>query len=169
MIGQFERRDFRAASAATSSWCCRRSIEDPPDIAGSQLGTPTLLWGACGLGVEHFPNRAGEVLAGEGFLDQINTGIETALMHDGIARISGHVKNLQGRLKLPRFLRELAAVHAGHDDIGQKQTNILVIAQQMESTFGGCCFEHVISEGPERLDDVAANIGVILDDKDAFA
>src|SRR5580704_3197037 len=59
-------------------------------------------------GVKHPAHRHGELLIGERLLNEIDTGIETALMHDGVARISGHEQHLQSRMPLPRLLGELA-------------------------------------------------------------
>src|ERR1700734_1690884 len=90
-------------------------------------------------------------------------------MHNGIARISGHKHDLQRRLTLYRFIREFATVHTGHDNVGQQQFDGFGFVEQAERFVGSARGEHVITESAQRLDDIAAHVGLVLDDEDAFA
>ncbi len=48
-------------------------------------------------------------------------GIESALMDNGVAGITGHEQDLEVRLKLLGVRGELAAAGARHDDIGEEK------------------------------------------------
>ena len=90
-------------------------------------------------------------------------------MDDGVARISGHIEDLQQGLTLFCLVCKFAAVHAGHDYIGQKQMDGFVPLQQAQRMVAVGGFEDVVSERVQRFDDVAAHVGVVLDDQHAFA
>ena len=121
------------------------------------------------LSVEDSSNRRGELPAVEGLLNQFDARIQPALMDNGVARISRHEQDLQRRPTLAGFFRKLAAVHAGHDDIGQQETDRLVFVDQAKSILAAPGFEHVIAKPSERLHDIGAHIGIVLDDQNAFA
>jgi hypothetical protein len=54
-------------------------------------------------------------------LQQLHARIETALMRNGMARIAGHVENAKLRPQVLSATAEFAAVHAGHDHVGEQQ------------------------------------------------
>src|SRR5579863_2675257 len=119
-------------------------------------------------GVQYVANDGSQLLAGKGLLNQVYAGVETTLMNDGVAGVSGHVQNFQGGLMLFCFLREFSPVHPGQDHVGEKQVDAVGFAQLMQGVLGVRGFEYAVAKHPERLYDVAPNVGIILDDQDTL-
>src|ERR1700691_2975493 len=115
------------------------------------------------------PDRGCELLAAQRLLNELNAGVETTLMHDGVARISRHEHDLQSRLALSRLVCQLTAVHARHDDVGQNQIDRLVLFEQPKSPVAVRCFEDVVTKPAEGLDDISAYILIVLDGQNTFA
>src|ERR1700722_12062502 len=60
------------------------------------------------------------------FLQQVDTFVESSLVHHGVAGITGHIENLNvGGHPFRRF-RQLASIAFGHDDIGEDQIKVAV-------------------------------------------
>ena len=91
-------------------------------------------------------------------------------MDNGVARISRHVQNLQERphaaLASSASLRPFIP---GMTTSVRRSWTLLVRVQQTERIFGIGCFEDVVSERLECFHDVAAYVGIILDNEDAFS
>src|SRR5438874_4457507 len=62
------------------------------------------LIGSMRASVENVSDTIGEVALGHRLLDHFDTGIEAALMNDGIARIAGHEEHFQIRPQSERLV-----------------------------------------------------------------
>ena len=95
------------------------------------LGMPKLpLPFPIGLGsliVQNAPNLRSKIRIGEGLEDDLDAGIEAALMHDGVSRIPGRIEHLETWLPTHSLLRKLPTVHAaGKPHIRKKEVDFPV-------------------------------------------
>ena len=66
---------------------------------------------------------------GEWLHDQLDAGIEPAVMDDGVARVARREQDLELGAALARFVGELAAVERpGQTDIGEEQLDFALVA-----------------------------------------
>src|SRR5580704_4081001 len=122
----------------------------------------------CSGGTEYLPNPAGELGAGHRFLDHLDAGIETALMHYGVARISGHEQHLHVGVQNLELVGELAPVHSGQNDVGQQQIEFSLLDQR-ERLLGIVGLLNFVVKLAQRIDNIMSHVIVVLDDKNAFA
>ena len=105
-----------------------------------------------------------------GLAQQLDAGIEPAVVDDGILRIAGGVEDFQPRQDRLRAARQLAAADlAGDDHIGEEQIDDGAAMEQNQgpvAVFGG---DGVIAELGHHLHHRVAHLLVILDDEDALA
>src|SRR6266700_325983 len=82
---------------------------------------------------QHASYFARERVGGERLGEQIDVGIEPAVVDDGIARIAGHVEHLDGGAAAADFLGKLAPVHAaGQHHVGEQQIDILDLVEHAQ-------------------------------------
>ena len=120
-------------------------------------------------GVEQRPNPRGKLILGNWLLDQFDIGVEATLMDDGVARIASHKQNLEARPKDLCLPRKLPPVHAGQHHIRQQQINPRVpLLKEFERGSRIVSTKDSVIEVMKRLDQIGANILVVLDNKDRF-
>src|SRR5262245_25258453 len=91
-------------------------------------------------------------------------------MHDGIARISGYVQNLEVGSQGLRLTGELAAVHAGQHHITEQEIDAQVpLLQEVECRNRIGRPQDTVVEIAQGLDQIGANILVVLDDENGLA
>src|SRR6185312_10385621 len=101
--------------ACRSDFCSARRSEMPP---------PRL---------QHLLHLGAEARRGEGFHQELDAGIEPALMDDGIARIPRGEQHLDIRSAPPRLVGELAPIEpARQSDIGEEQRDFRLGIEQMQ-------------------------------------
>ena len=110
-----------------------------------------------------------QIAEGEGLLEQPNTRVQRAVAPDHIFCVTGHIENFRIGTNFRNSLRELAAVHARHYDVGEQEVNY---------SFMGHCnlqrhcairrLDHAIALLLQKLPGKIAKVGLILDHEDSF-
>ena len=92
-----------------------------------------------GLGIQHLADAVLQNGKAERFLEQVNTGIEGAIETNGILGITRHVEHADVREQSRDLHCQFAAIHAGHNDIGEQEVDhALVTGYDLQS--GGTVF-----------------------------
>ena len=103
-------------------------------------------------GIQNIAQFLAERRLREGLCQKLHPRIEPALMHDGVARVRGREQHLEIWPPGPRFLGELAAIHAaGKSHIGEKQGNLGVGFQHFKGFPAVCRFQHAIAKLAQGL------------------
>ena len=116
------------------------------------------------------PALASSAALGEGLFDQGDAGFEPALGgQDGLG-VAGHVEHLDVRAELADPLGDFLAEHLGHDDVGDEQVDLAVVAggegEGLGTVRGG---DHVVAvAGEDPFGDLAERL-LVLDDEDGLA
>ncbi len=119
--------------------------------------------------VEQRPYPRRKLILGNWLLNQFDIGVEATLMDYGVARIAGHKQNLEAGAKALCLLRQLPPVHARQHHIGQQQINPRVpLLKEFERGNGIVSTQNPVIKVMKRLDQIGANIFVVLDNKDRF-
>ncbi len=100
-------------------------------------------------GIEDGADLGSEHSLRQRLLDQLNAGVEPALMHDGIARVAGHEEHLQIGLALLHRVTELPAVHPRQHDVGQQEIDRSSNGQRRRAVL---CLENPVPEPTQNLD-----------------
>src|ERR1700730_4757750 len=83
--------------------------------------------GLASLIVQNAPNLRSKIRIGKGLEDDLDAGIEAALMHDGVPRIPGRIEHLETWFPTQSLLRKLPTVHAaGKPHIRKKEVDFPV-------------------------------------------
>jgi hypothetical protein len=120
--------------------------------------------------VENVPDFCCQHDLGQRLLKQRDAGIQPALMHDGIARISRHEKYPEVRLPVVQFVGQLAAVDAGHHDVGEKQIDperIGIELRQRGRAVGRLA--DAVVQILQRFHQIGSDVGFVLDHQYGFA
>ena len=80
---------------------------------------PAAVW-RC-LAVEQLAHLAGEVLLGEGLVQELHVGIEAPLMHDGVAGVAGGEQHGQIRVDAAGPCRRAPPIRAAQHDVGEQR------------------------------------------------
>ena len=85
--------------------------------------------------IENAADLGGQIGIGEGLENDLDVRIEPALMHDGVARISGREPHLEARPSARCGIRELPTVHPARQyDIGEQKIHLGMGFQLRERT-----------------------------------
>jgi len=74
----------------------------------------------CSCCIKNTANLRGKLLAIVWLAEQLDAGVQTPVVHDGVLGIARGVEHAQIRMDLHRALGELTTSHARHDDIGEQ-------------------------------------------------
>src|SRR5580704_9772515 len=116
------RRRMASSSSTTSSLSIAKYLLSARlNVGSNQFGQR--VWGKRrGLpSINDFADFADEDLFDEGFVEEVNSGIENSMTGDEAVGIAGHIENLHARLAQQQVFGQDAAVYARHDDIGQQE------------------------------------------------
>jgi hypothetical protein len=103
---------------------CNISASPLSAIPNATLQSPVTLGS---LIVQNPPNLRSKIRIGEGLEDDLDAGIEAALMHDGVSRIPGRIEDLETWSPTQSLLRKLPTVHAaGKPHIRKKEVDFAV-------------------------------------------
>src|SRR6266496_1424326 len=114
--------EVEAARAERGNLCScegggiRRGARGQTGLAGNRLG------------VQYFPDLVFEGGKAEGFLQQVDAGIEHAVVSNGILGVARHVEHTHVGELGGDLACQLAAIHSGHDDVGQQEIDYALMA-----------------------------------------
>ncbi len=119
--------------------------------------------------IQHFAHFDFQLAKGKRLLEQAHASIQRAVVSDHIFRVTGHVQNFHIWANLRNSLRQFAAVHAGHDHIGQQQMDDAFMRHRNlhgHSSIGG--FNHFVSLSFQELPGQSAKVGLVFDHQNCF-
>ncbi len=102
-------------------------------------------------------------------MQQIDAGIEHAIVSNGILGVSRHIEHANFREQIADVRRQFAAIHAGHDDIGKQKIDRAPVAVDNLQR-GGAVFslENLVALSFQILAGESAEIGFIFDEQDGL-
>src|ERR1700731_2128777 len=62
---------------------------------------------------------------GEGFLDEVDSGLQDALLAEQALGVAGHEHHPGGGLQVADLAGEFFSLHAGHDDVGEQDVDVV--------------------------------------------
>src|ERR1700722_15223410 len=62
---------------------------------------------------------------GEGFLDEVDPGFQDALLTEQALGVAGHEHHPGGGLQVTDLAGEFFSLHAGHDDVGEQDVDVV--------------------------------------------
>ena len=83
-------------------------------------------------------------------------------MDDGVARVAGHVENLQVRTNGEDLVRQDTTCDAGHDDIGEQEINARQMRESLDRLVTRGRLRDCVTELAKTLDDNVSNTLVVL-------
>lgn len=91
-------------------------------------------------------------------------------MNYGVTRIAGHEEDFEPRPDACCLGREFAAVHSGQYYIRQKKIDPLtLIVEYCERWNCLLCFQHLVIQISERLQEISANVVIVFNDQNSLA
>ncbi len=123
-----------------------------------------------GGGAEDFADFAGEVLQGEGLLQESFFAVGGKRAGESVFGVAGKIKDLGARACWQKLLNEFVAAHAGHDDVGNDEVDGLgVSGGQGKSGVAVGGFENVVAARLERLANELANGLFVFNEENGFS
>jgi hypothetical protein len=101
-------------------------------------------------------------------LNKLNAGIETALVYNGVARISGHKQHLHPGALGKHGVRQFPAIQVGQDNVGQKQIDVMPCIHKLQCRIAVACFQHDIAKFLKTVRGECTNVVVIFNDQNRF-
>ena len=102
--------------------------------------------------------------------EQLDIGVEPALMDNGVLRVSRHEQDPDIGHHHLRPIGQFAAVHPRHDDVGQEQIDPQIGSGDDRQRGGGIvCLHDGVVKLPEGFDNIATHTRIVLGDKDRLA
>src|SRR5579871_2606813 len=122
-------------------------------------------WGC----IEHFANHVLQIAKVEGLLEQAHARFHNAVVSYDVLGVSGHVEDFYVGANFGDALREFAAVHAGHDDVGQKKMDDGFVRDgnlHGNGAIGG--FDDFVALLLEILTGEITKVGFVFDEKNGL-
>src|SRR5271165_978898 len=112
---------------------------------------------------QHLLQFSSQRLHGKWFRQQIDPGVEDAVMHDRVSCVTGCVEDLQIGHTALRFLGEASPVETWQPDIGEQERNLRVLFEEAKSRPSIRSLQDGVAESRQRLGAIRAHPGIVLD------
>src|SRR3954466_1599024 len=100
----------------------------------------------CQASIQQFAQLGCQLLECKRLGDEMEMRIEAAVMHDGIAGISGGEQDLQLGPQLHGSIGQHASIVAGQDHISEKQVDAVRSLEQLKGGFSVARLENTVAE-----------------------
>ena len=118
--------------------------------------------------IENVTNSFGQTGPRKRLLNKLHPGIETALVHNGVARISCHKQHLGPGTLGKHRVRQFPTIQIGQYDVGQKQIDVMAGIHELQCRIAVASFQHDIAKFLESVRDECTNIVIIFNDQNRF-
>jgi hypothetical protein len=120
--------------------------------------------------IQHTANPRCQGRKRKGFDNQLDPGIEAAVVDDRISYVAASEEDFEPAHPPPRLVSELPAVHAAwQSDIREQEYNLAVGVQQSQRSMTVHRLENAIAQLTQHLDSEVSNVGVILNHQDSLS
>jgi hypothetical protein len=121
------------------------------------------------MGVNDLPHLTGQGLRRERLLKESGFRIQYSVMDNGVVGIAGYIQHLHYGAQGFHFLGQFAAIHAGHNDIGDKDMHrTLMPTAHLQRLIAVMRFKHRIPVITQDRSCQIANGVIIFHQKDGF-
>ncbi len=125
--------------------------------------------GSLDIQIENLSYLFGQRFRREGLGQEVDIGIEPAVMDDGIAGIAGGEQHLEVRASAPRFIGELPSVHAaGENHVREQELHLRICIEQPQPARAFMGRDDVIAFVAQHFAREAVDLLVVLDEQNLF-
>src|ERR1035437_7804497 len=174
----------QSAAISSRTWCLTTTIPDRMELAGDKpydeprarswasasIGSkwPQIPHVACGFrfsGSQNFSYLEGKLLQRERLGNQLDAGIEHAIVYDRVASIACRVENLQIRLSTLSLFGKLPPIHIWHDDVREQESQVGMLVEHAQCGSGAIYGDNGVTQFAQHIGRRLPNFFFIFDNE----
>ena len=108
-----------------------------------------------------------ELVAGEGFLEEVGREVGAGVVEDFVASEAGHEEYGEVGVALVEALGDVDAGHDGHDDVGEEEVEVgKLVGGEAQGVVSGLDVDDVVSGGLEKTSGDGTDDVLVFDEQD---